>query len=657
MKEVLSMPIKGKILNIPIDELELSVRASNVLANAGIITVSDFILFGPEKLCRVKNAGKKTIYEIGNAILSKLHENKEKLSPETQCILFETDSSEETFEEMMKNSFTEKMLNTPIEELRLSTRTINALERANLKTIKDIVDFGLHALQKRKNVGRKAIDEIKTAIVLIQKAQIQSTEEISFVDALDSIFISITLKHLPIIKARFGYDDGKCRTLEEIGNKVGITRERVRQIILKGLRQIKHFKGRKDLRALVENIERLLLHYKGIVSIRDMTSDAYFASGTKNQLIFLINLFSDLYENRYRILFKRFLTSISDDEIKILHSKIREASLKCQFPIDERFFVENIISSIGNISQDYLIHHLLHQEHIEVLKGKVLSPGRLSVPQKVKLLMRNIDEPMHFTEIAKLYKSHFGDLKITTKDIEHAIHTRISNSTDFIIVNPGTFILRNKFRIPDNIDEIVKISREILWSLGNISDTRYLINELKRRGISTGNLNAYSLKTILLEYPGFVSYRKFEIGIENLADECERKSLGDLIFEVLLSTSKPMHVKTIWKELQKKRGFPEYAIAQRLAVEPRFIRVAPATYTVAKNIAQYKEKQKIIIDFAKEWIKSKGTAISAFFVSEVLKETEEIKDFPLGLVEHVLSESPEFVKLPNAFYNLANGEI
>ena len=116
-----------------------------------------------------------------------------------------------------------------------------------------------------------------------------------------------------------------------------------------------------------------------------------------------------------------------------------------------------------------------------------------------------------------------------------------------------------------------------------------------------------------------------------------------------------MHGKTIWKEISKQRGFPEYAISQQLADDPRFIRVAVATYTVANNISQYSEKCRIIIEFAKEWINLKQNPVSAFLVNEVLKETEKIRDLSLGLVEHVLSTSPEFVKLPNGFYDLSKG--
>ena len=480
----------------------------------------------------------------------------------------------------------------------------------------------------------------------------QENKIVSFSDAIESILSFITPKRLSIIKARYGYESGKLETLEKIGLRTGVTRERVRQIIAKEIKRI-HLRKSRGMQPLIENIEKLLQQHNGIISIKDMANDAYFASGNKNQLIFLVNFLTDCYEERYKILDKKFLSYLSNNEIRTLHSKIREAALRCQFPIDRKVFIKNIILPVGPISEYYLSHHLLYREHIDLLKGTVVSPGRLSVPDRIKLIIRNINRPIHFSEIAQLYRKHFGEAKIKTKDLNRAIHARISDVKDFIIVAPGTFILRDKLRIPDNIGEIVETSKKILHSLKSISDTKYLISELKKRKIDIGELNEYSLKSILLEYPGFLSYRRFEIGIEEFGDKYERKSLNDLVFEILSSAAKSMHIKTIWKEISKQRGYPEYAIDQRLANDSRFIRVAPATYTITKNITQYEEKRKTIIDFAKEWLRLKGTPISAFFVSEVLKATEEIKDLPLGLVEHILATSPEFIRLPNGFYELA----
>ncbi len=44
-----------------------------------------------------------------------------------------------------------------------------------------------------------------------------------------------------IIRMRFGIDDGKCYTLEEVGKTFGVTRERVRQIEAKALEKVRVF--------------------------------------------------------------------------------------------------------------------------------------------------------------------------------------------------------------------------------------------------------------------------------------------------------------------------------------------------------------------------------------------------------------------------------
>ena len=55
----------------------------------------------------------------------------------------------------------------------------------------------------------------------------------------------LTEREQMILKLRFGFDDGRPRTLEEVGKVYNVTRERIRQIEEKALRKLKH-PNRKD---------------------------------------------------------------------------------------------------------------------------------------------------------------------------------------------------------------------------------------------------------------------------------------------------------------------------------------------------------------------------------------------------------------------------
>ena len=50
------------------------------------------------------------------------------------------------------------------------------------------------------------------------------------------------------MELRFGMDDGRCRTLEEVGKEFDVTRERIRQIEAKALRKLRHPSRSKKLR-------------------------------------------------------------------------------------------------------------------------------------------------------------------------------------------------------------------------------------------------------------------------------------------------------------------------------------------------------------------------------------------------------------------------
>ncbi len=71
-------------------------------------------------------------------------------------------------------------------------------------------------------------------------------------DEISEVLLTLTEREEKVIRLRFGLEDGKPRTLEEVGQMFGVTRERIRQIEAKALRKLRHPSRSRKLRDYME---------------------------------------------------------------------------------------------------------------------------------------------------------------------------------------------------------------------------------------------------------------------------------------------------------------------------------------------------------------------------------------------------------------------
>ncbi|MBR0426525.1 MAG: RNA polymerase sigma factor RpoD [Clostridia bacterium] len=71
-------------------------------------------------------------------------------------------------------------------------------------------------------------------------------------EQLSEVLSTLTPREAKVLKLRYGLEDGKARTLEEVGREFNVTRERIRQIEAKALRKLRHPSRSKKLKDFLE---------------------------------------------------------------------------------------------------------------------------------------------------------------------------------------------------------------------------------------------------------------------------------------------------------------------------------------------------------------------------------------------------------------------
>ena len=346
---------------------------------------------------------------------------------------------------------------------------------------------------------------------MITASQIQSL----FLDLLNQL----SEKESHVIIHRTGLQ-GQRQTLQEIGDAYGITRERVRQIEDKGIKEIGS--RIKDTRlGEIQILAGRILHEKCGIMSRDALVSAIIkelnlnASINKRMLEVILQSDFDMQKSKPRLNTVTYFhePQITRRSIESVHAEAARILKKRKDVMEQKALYEKVLETVGE-SYSYLNYELVDaimDVFLDVVKGEktkialaswhILNPKTLK--DKAIYVFKKQNKPMHFVELANAISEYFDNspVKINT------VHNELIRNSEFVLIGRGIYALKawgyKSGTVQDVIVDVFKrinrpmtsdeITEEVLKTRQVKSNTIYMNLQNKKVFERVGR-NLYQLK-------------------------------------------------------------------------------------------------------------------------------------------------------------------
>lgn len=253
-----------------------------------------------------------------------------------------------------------------------------------------------------------------------------------------------------VIINRFGLtDDTQRKTLEAIGKKYGITRERVRQIenaSLTFIRKSESFKNEKDI---FTELKELMHSLGAIVSEQEFLNHLSKDKFAQNSINFYLTLSEDFTKHKEDPHFKA-RWSVDDEISESIHTSLKNLfdNLSDEELVQETELVNRFLEEVKHLAEHYRSEEIAKRwlSMSKKLSKNPLGEWGKSTSSNIKtrgvkdyafLMMRKHGSPMHFREVAKSVADTF-DKKCHTA----TCHNELIKDPRFVLVGRGIYALK-----------------------------------------------------------------------------------------------------------------------------------------------------------------------------------------------------------------------
>ncbi len=352
------------------------------------------------------------------------------------------------------------------------------LNNISEKQIISDIGFGYNSLKAINSMWKLKDEAYKLICGFSNSLQLEAFTNFQ---NLTASFVQTIIKkpyHFPVIMGRLGFLEDRRWTLEELGQKLNLTRERVRQIEKKYYDVLEKPKTLEQLNLLWHAIDDVLISGGGVCCSSEVAAFLknnwnWTAAPSDEALLSLINL-SPKYEVVWTAPTRIIMPGhgcVNCPDIGAVFTKVVEDQPNGTLSFDEArkeihdFCEERScpwITEVSQFSDGYLhfqddaIEEILADEdtlYTQYAWAQKYGKRRLSL---VEIVLRNAGRAMHFTEVCEELNK---DRPEHGKILERNVHAYLTRSPEILLWDRGTFIHRDYVSIPNELMD--RIRKEI----------------------------------------------------------------------------------------------------------------------------------------------------------------------------------------------------
>ncbi len=324
-------------------------------------------------------------------------------------------------------------------------------------------------------------------------------KEVNLAEVLEELFMVLTEKEKEVVVKRFSLDSKPRQTLESIGQKFSVTRERVRQIEKIALSKLKRTAKNTKLNAVNEVARNLVRENGGVMLQEDLISGVLNSIGKPGEvdkyIIKLALSVNDEISNSDKVnLYYNFwyLNSVNISDVEKATSIAKKLLKQKKETIAEMKLVRDIQAMMKEsgriVDEEFVASSLKVDKNLKKIDaGYGLMTWRhvnpKSIRDKAYIVLKKSGRPLHFVEIANKISEAKFDKKVVTVQ---AVHNELIRCEKFVLVGRGLYALSEWGYSEGTVADIIE---KLLAKKGELTKKEIIEGVLKQRQVKKGTIS------------------------------------------------------------------------------------------------------------------------------------------------------------------------